>query len=376
MEGVCMKSCFVIGPARSGTTLMISLLDSHPELAVVPMEIKFIDLYYSKIGENKSYEDVNNFFLNKPQIKVIKENRITTIDPMSTGFLDFSNVDFNIIEKEMNINALKYENDKCRKKSLLAQYIIDFHRAYMKAMNKEPRNGFATKEGNHGLPYIRNIKENFPDAKFIIMIRDPRDSYSSRKKISGLVKSGNYYPTFGGKTHVVDFLFLINGNSLGKSCYAYMKYFQDMDSTNDFCFVQYEKLVQDPVSTMKDVAMFLGINFDEIMLKPTVAGNPWGGNASNKKQFSNISSSRIAKWQKELTMAEILLIEYFMHDYLVKWGYKQMFKKITFAKFIKYVRISDIIGKPSVSWKYFLRPNMIAVYMRNYILSFFRLIYR
>ena len=201
---------------------MISLLDSHPELAVVPMEIKFIDLYYSGIGENKSYKDVNNFFLNESRIKAIKENQITTIDSMNTGFLDFSNVDFDIIEKEMNINALKYENGKCRKKSLLPQYIIDFHHAYMKAMNKEPRNGFATKEGNHGLPYIRNIKENFPDAKFIIMIRDPRDSYSSQKTISGLIKSGNYHPSFAGKTHVLDFLFKINSNSLGKSPYAYI----------------------------------------------------------------------------------------------------------------------------------------------------------
>ncbi|SVC62317.1 uncharacterized protein METZ01_LOCUS315171, partial [marine metagenome] len=36
-KDIKVKSCFVIGPVKSGTTLLISLLDSHPELALFPM---------------------------------------------------------------------------------------------------------------------------------------------------------------------------------------------------------------------------------------------------------------------------------------------------------------------------------------------------
>ena len=49
-----MKSCFVIGPVKSGTTLLISLLDSHPELALFPMEVKLFTHWIEKFADNKT----------------------------------------------------------------------------------------------------------------------------------------------------------------------------------------------------------------------------------------------------------------------------------------------------------------------------------
>jgi len=32
------RACFIAGAAKSGTTLLVSLLDSHPELLVMPQD--------------------------------------------------------------------------------------------------------------------------------------------------------------------------------------------------------------------------------------------------------------------------------------------------------------------------------------------------
>jgi hypothetical protein len=38
------RACFVAGQAKSGTTLLAALLDSHPELLVLPQETAYFRL--------------------------------------------------------------------------------------------------------------------------------------------------------------------------------------------------------------------------------------------------------------------------------------------------------------------------------------------
>jgi hypothetical protein len=35
------RACFIAGQAKSGTTLLVALLDSHPELLVLPEETAY-----------------------------------------------------------------------------------------------------------------------------------------------------------------------------------------------------------------------------------------------------------------------------------------------------------------------------------------------
>jgi len=347
-----MKACFVIGPARSGTTLMISLLDSHPELSVVPLEIKFYAQYFERLNANVSYAKLNDFMLNQSKIRVIKEHSTCTLDPLNTGFVNFKNVDYQIVEKEMQRNIMKYSNDF--KLSMIDKYICDFHVAYNKALGLPKKKGFAVKEGNHGLPYINEIKRDFKNARFVVMVRDPRDMYSSLKSIARMIRAGGKYPSFGDEISVMEYLFSYRNQ--GKRCYDYMNYFNESNDDKCFLFVRYEDLVNNSRSVMKDVASFIGINFDEILLKPTTAGNPWYGNASNKNKFDSINNSRTIKWRKELKKSEILLIEYFLINYMKQWNYDVIFPEVTLPLCLKNITISDIAGYKGFVWKDYLRP--------------------
>jgi len=42
------RACFIAGQAKSGTTLVAALLDSHPELLVLPQETA----YFPTVSEN------------------------------------------------------------------------------------------------------------------------------------------------------------------------------------------------------------------------------------------------------------------------------------------------------------------------------------
>ena len=368
-----MKACFVIGPARSGTTLMISLLDSHPELSVVPLEIKFYAQYFERLNANVSYAKLNDFMLNQSKIRVIKEHSTCTLDPLNTGFVNFKNVDYQIVEKEMQRNIMKYSNDF--KLSMIDKYICDFHVAYNKALGLPKKKGFAVKEGNHGLPYINEIRSDFKNARFVVMVRDPRDMYSSFKRIARMIQAGEKYASFTDSISVMEYLFSYHNQ--GKRCYDYMNYFNESNDDKCFLFVRYEDLVNNSRSVMKDVASFIGINFDEILLKPTTAGNPWYGNASNRKKFDSINNSRTSKWRKELGKSEILLIEYFLANYMKQWKYDVIFPEVTLQLCLKNITISDIAGNKGFEWKDYLRPFYRTVkYLARFVYYSYQILRR
>ena len=332
---------------------MISLLDNHPELAVVPLEVKFYDHFYSTYKGQATYKELNELFLYQSKISLIQRGNTDLLDPMNTGYVNFSNVNFSIIEKEMERNVLEKKPGQ-PDRSIISEYIIDFHHAYALAIDSPVTKGFAIKEGNHGLPYINKIKYDFRDAKFIVMIRDPRDMYASLKAIGKLNEKGKEYKSFANSMPVMQYLF--DKEKRGKGIGDYMKYFQGSSDHQKFMFVRYEDLVQNAEDVMKGVAGFLGINYNPCLLIPTVAGRLWHGNSSNEKQFSNINSSRVSKWSQELSESEVMLIEYFLKDYFEKWNYQRKYLNLSAARCLSSSTFVDIAGRFPHSWKDYLRP--------------------
>jgi len=359
-----MANAFVIGPAKSGTTLLISLLDNHPQLSTIPLEIKYYEHYYNTLKHTASYELLNRFFLSESKLRFLDPKNCNQTDLMNSGHIGFSRVDFPKLKEIMDSKAIEY-NELSGRHQILAQYIIDLHRAYSQSLGESPKQGFAIKEGNHGLPYLDLIKQDFQNAKFIVMVRDPRDMYSSFKIIHNLNKSEKSYPSFFAlNISILNYLFSNTSADLySKSCTGYMDYFKNIEASDNVLFLRYEDLVGNTRLEMTKVAEFLRINFAETMLAPTTAGNIWGGNASSKKKFDKIIKSRRKKWLSLLTKQEVLLIEYFLADYFVKYGYQRSLNTISKFNCIFSIRPAHF-GRPDVNWKDFLRPYFrIARYL-------------
>ena len=50
------RACFIAGPAKSGTTLLITLLDGHPDLLVLPEETAYFATVLTKYGKRSRRE--------------------------------------------------------------------------------------------------------------------------------------------------------------------------------------------------------------------------------------------------------------------------------------------------------------------------------
>jgi hypothetical protein len=344
-----VTSAFVIGPGKSGTTLMISLLDNHPDLSVIPLEIKFYH-GFNTLRRNSSYDHLNQFFMFNTKISLLDPQSNLEPDVMNEGYVDFSNVDFHKFREAMN-EKVKDNKETSYQQSLLPSYIKDLHQAYAKSLNRKGVQGFALKEGCHGLPYIDKMRKDFTDAKFIVMVRDPRDIFYSYRSIAAFRQKGNLHASFGSHINLFHFLF----GDYGTSILSYMEYFNTTKNDDSVIFVRYEDLVENVDKEMYKVSKFLGINFSKTMLEPTNAGTFWGGNSSSGSKLDKVVKSQKNKWSNVLSREEVILLEFFLSDYFKKNDYPKTHKNISIIRCLLSVRFSQF-GKPRVKWKDFLLP--------------------
>ncbi len=348
-----MVNAFVIGPAKSGTTLMITLLDNHPEFSVIPLEVKFYASYKNyKISSNQttSYNSLNQFFLEDSKISFLGSQNSREVDIMNSGHVDFANVDFKKFKKKMDDKVAEYRETD-HQQSVLPKYIEDVHQVFSQVLHGKSKQGFALKEGCHGLPFIDSMQMDFENAKIIVMVRDPRDAFSSYKSISNLKSKGHVFPSFAGNLSLFCFLF----DTSGTTFLSYMDYFNDTKNVDSVLFVRYEDLAENTDKEMHRVSRFLGVEFSNSMLEPTTAGKSWGGNPSTGRKLDGVVNSRRNKWPEILSEEEISLIEFFLGKYFHKHNYSKINKKLSKIGCIASIRFLHF-GAPVVHWKDFLRP--------------------
>ena len=96
--------------------------------------------------------------------------------------------------------------------------------------------------------YLKNLLELYPESKFVILVRDPRVN-AIRKKSRNLNAGNNP-------------LYLA---ALWNNTYKNINYLKSKNK--DVLIVKYEDLVSDPELTLKSISNFLGIAYNEAMLK-------------------------------------------------------------------------------------------------------------
>jgi hypothetical protein len=326
-----MENCCVIGPVKSGTTLMISLMDSHPELSLFPLEVKFFTHWVERLSSRGcTYKDLNHFFLKQSKIRLMNAEKSQETDIMNSGRINFAGFDFPLFVRLMEEKSGIPANSESRGPELFRRYLNDLHKALNSTISEEKGGWIVSKEGNHGAKHITQITSLFPRTKFVVLCRDPRDIYSSFKAIARRKMEGVNSPSFKS---IVSPCRYVHENK-DKNISAYEDLFVEFGGDGDFLFVRYESLVNNVRKEMTRVADFLNIQFDEILTRPTNLGNTWGGNSSIMTGFQAVQSERIGKWETELTPPERRLFEYFFRRYLGQWGYAIKEEKTPKAKIV------------------------------------------
>ena len=255
---------FVVGMPRSGTTLVQGILCNTEKYFPIPETHFFSQVAYG-LPENLSEEDLAMIFLRlrgKSRIEIDKKILLT-------------------------LNTQKE----------VFEFVIG-------SFNTENKNTFLEKTPRHVFFYSK-ILEYYPSAKFICMIREPKNVVSSQK-INTKMK----------KKSIIRMAFLYN-----KITGAIIRI---RDKSNVF-LIKYEELTSETEKTIKSLFSFLEIPYSEKVIEK-IAAPPEIVQEHEFWKKKNIDQEMIQrnnadKWRKFLSPAQANIINFITKSHAKKFGY-------------------------------------------------------
>ena len=307
------KCVFICGFMKSGTTLLLELLDNHPELIVMP-------------GDSNLINWINNT-LNTPLEKRLISWDVHWISRLinPTGQKPF----WIMGEKEHPylefLHYLNYwlEDLPSSDTSPFIAVVLAFYCANpQRAINpkfwveKTPRNEMK----------IDQILNYFPSARFIHIVRDPRSNMASLKRRCKLHKLDWDVEGYAYSIQKSNKLCFLNQKRLGKDWYHILRY---------------EDLVKNPEVEMTNIANFLGIKIDNNLLYPTVNGLPAKSNTMFKERQiqGKILATLSEKWRTELNTVEQKEVLALLYPVAKRLGYEWKLGSISWANDFYYYQV-------------------------------------
>ncbi|MFH5831722.1 sulfotransferase family protein [Halalkalibaculum sp. DA3122] len=295
------RPIFLLGAHKSGTTLLRSIFDGHPDLFVVPFESHFF--------QNCCFWVDYDYRREQPR----KVSRETIINRFGDRLRHLNNTDDRLGDSPANFTIE------------VSRFLEVFGR-FSSEMNNRERFTLLM-EGYHQALYDRPLPENkriveksvehaefalflqqmFPQARFIHIVRNPYANIVSLRKAK-VLQSG--FPLV--------FRML---NSLYNNYYHLYRNRQLID---DYYLVRYEDLLSDPQEEINKMVEFLDLRFDKSLLEPTKFGAPWSGNSATGRDLSGFDQSRIDSWKREISAMEILLLNRLFDYPFEEFGYQKL----------------------------------------------------
>ncbi len=289
------------GHRKSGTTMLLSLLDNHPQLVTFPPDSGFFYAWYPTYNSDSFTRD---------------EKIQRVIDTMYYNFrLDLEKLeawdsvfDYESLNKRLRA---RMEDVEAAPENLLREAIIAWGEATGQAAHHDLK-GWVEKTTSTEI-YASEVLEWYPNAKMVHVIRDPRDNYSS-------LKSG-WQARYSEQADSIERIrqSMIDRGLLGmKMATQNHKIYGE----ERYMTIRFEDLTADPRKQMQKIAEFASLEFDESMLFPTYMGLPWKGNNFDGLKFEGVSAVNVGKWKKRIDPEEAYLIEFHFEEELIRWGYE------------------------------------------------------
>ena len=262
------KPVFVLGMHRSGTTMMMAMLGSHPRIAV-PSEVSH---YYQRFRPYIfTYGDLSN----EENFRTLASEMVFGIVPPFFG---------------MKVNPTTIVDEivsEVKEQSFAGIFCAIFER-YAREVGNKPRWG---DKSPNSVFFIKQIKEDFPNAQFVYLTRDGRDNCAQ------MLQS-----PFGSNN-------IFCAAESWKLWENAAKSWRKKLSSSEWLDITYETLVREPEATLRKICEFIGEEYSTAMLefyKSDIARSrakskthqPIGGPVTDKyigiyKEFLSLREQRI-----------------------------------------------------------------------------------
>lgn len=282
---------FVAGVERSGTSLMYALLASHPNIAMTRRTNMWTH-FYKQYGDLNRLENFERCFE-----MMMRYKRLRVLNP------DFERLREDFLGGERTYGRLF---------ALLEQQQAE-------RMNR-PRWGDKSLDTER---YAEAIFAAYPKAKFLHMIRDPRDRYASAKtrwNARGRVGAGT-----------AQWLASVRLARHNERRYP-----------GRYKLVQYEALVAEPEGMARGICDFIGEDFAPEML--SMSGAPrhrhQGNSSYGPRNHGEIFTSSLGRYQKVMSDREIVFMQSFLAREMEKFNYDPVPVRLSLRDYLGY-QLSD-----------------------------------
>lgn len=302
MSAATRAPVFVVGTPRSGTTLTAQILDRHPTL-LMPGELHFFEDVYAR---QSSFGD-----LSQPSARARCVERMLGIYGHFNQALD-----------QERIEALFADaGRRQRLESAAVSYrglLDEFMAIQVEAAGKQRWGNNTPKDIFH----VPQILELYPQARFVVCVRDVRDfmlSYKGRWRVSahGDRLQALYHP--------------ITTAMLWRATAKLVPQLAADLGPAQLHVVTYEELVGNPERTVRDLCRFLDLDFSPDMLEVDAH------NSSSAGAGSGIFTSSVGRWRSELEPEEIYLAQRIAGPDLSRLGYPLVDPDIRWSRLLGHV---------------------------------------
>lgn len=341
-----MVPIFLCGAPRSGTTLLHNLFDGTDEYLSIPVENQLIDKYYYWKSIDESFLPI--YFMRHYEDSI--DNRILFEQGNSLYFKDRRKKRFKVKDapvfgsskEEVSnffttfVNELKADTKNYCLEHFLNAYITAFKTLFGNS-NQQP---FVILRRNLFNEFFAlTLKEKYPDAKFIHIVRDPRTRYLSCKARAlrrGITPSSRirnkHKMNFTIYTHTVSSLSyrlaIKNKRIIGK----------------DYCIIKFEDLASSRDPSMRRICTNLDLPYEKGMQLQTQYGEIVSPNSSHDdKDFEHKLKKDFDRYIHTTSRKEKAFCQMILADSAKKLGYElDDSSKLSFLNTITPFRYEDI----------------------------------
>lgn len=285
------RACFIAGQGKSGTTLLLALMDGHPQLLSFPEETAYFPTVLRKFGDAGRGRQ-REYLMQESEARLLfsrtargggRDYSHFPVESMAHTFLAATNDPTNASRDLLALLMESYAQISRLEQDALVRWI-----------EKTPANR----------NFLSEILSRFPQAKIILTLRDPRGVFDARLQRERAKKS----------SRLSIFDNIRNWRTAALNALQFANHPQ-------FFLIRFETLLEAPEVVMRQLSDFLGIEFLPILLEPSKAGAAWTGNSAAKTSFQSISRKPVDRWKEQLTPTEIAWIESHCGDLMDAVGY-------------------------------------------------------
>lgn len=279
----------------------MSLLDGHPQLVAVSEETDYYPVMRS--SPYVSAEDFSNRLMKNTHLKNLSKGKT---DDYIGGNFNYANFDSDLFVAQLIKNLSRFVDPTRGGEAL--QAIVDAYYEVSSAQIQYTTPKYWLEKTPRHTYYVRSILEDFPEAKFIFSVRDPRDNYLSYKKKHRHLTMERFANMWSQSMSMYNELHQVYGQS-------------------KVTIVRYEDLVTTPSEEISKLSDYLQIERDPKLFKPSKFGIPWKGNSMFDQSFDEISTSTLGRYKSAKSTDELRCLELILKESMIGVGYENYFLK-------------------------------------------------